>query len=61
MSETVQILENIKSRYTWNTSADAALFEAMRAVRIVENIRKVIESNDNEFIAEYVKGMVSED
>lgn len=61
MSETVQILENIKSRYTWNTSADAALFEAMRAVRIIENIRKVIESNDNEFIAEYVKGMVSED
>lgn len=60
MSETIQILENIKSRYTWNTAADNALFEAMRAVRIIENIRKVIESHDDEFIAEYVKGMVAE-
>lgn len=60
MSETVQILENIKSRYTWNTSADAALCEAMRAVRIVENIRKIVDSNSDEFIAEYVKGMVAE-
>lgn len=58
---TVQTLEEIKDKYTWNTAADNALFEAMRAVRIIENIRKVIESNDNEFIAEYVKGMVSED
>ena len=61
MSETVQTLENIKSKYTWNTAADAALFEAMRAVRIVENIRKIVDSNSDEFIAEYVKGMVAED
>lgn len=59
--DTIQTLEEIKNSYTWCTAADNALFEAMRAVRIVENIRKVIESNDNEFIAEYVKGMVSED
>ena len=57
---TVQTLEEIKDKYTWNTSADAALFEAMRAVRIIENIRKIIESHDDEFIAEYVKGMVAE-
>lgn len=61
MNETIQILENIKSKYTWNTSADAALFDAMRAVRIVENIRKIVDSHDDEFIAEYVKGMVAED
>lgn len=60
MSETVKTLEDIKNRYTWNTAADAALFEAMRAVRIVENIRKVVDSNSDEFIAEYVKGMVAE-
>ena len=59
--DTIQALEEIKNRYTWNTAADAALFEAMRAVRIVENIRKVIDSHNDEFIAEYVKGMVSED
>ena len=58
---TVQTLEEIKNRYTWNTAADAALFEAMRAVRIIENIRKIVDSNSDEFIAEYVKGMVSED
>ena len=58
---TVQTLEEIKDKYTWNTAADNALFEAMRAVRIIENIRKVIDSHDDEFIAEYVKGMVSED
>ncbi len=61
MSETIQTLENIKNRYTWNTEADAALFEAMRAVRIIENIRKIVDSNSDEFIAEYVKGMVAED
>ena len=60
MSETVKTLEDIKNRYTWNTAADAALFEAMRAVRIVENIRKVVDSHSDEFIAEYVKGMVAE-
>lgn len=58
---TVQTLEEIKNKYTWNTAADNALFEAMRAVRIIENIRKIIDSYDDEFIAEYVKGMVSED
>ena len=58
--DTVQTLEEIKDKYTWNTAADNALFEAMRAVRIVENIRKVIDSHDDEFIAEYVKGMVAE-
>ena len=58
--DTIQALEEIKNRYTWNTAADNALFEAMRAVRIIENIRKVASSHDNEFIAEYVKGMVSE-
>ena len=58
---TIQTLEEIKDKYTWNTAADNALFEAMRAVRIIENIRKVANSHDNEFIAEYVKGMVSED
>lgn len=58
--DTIQALEEIKNRYTWNTAADAALFEAMRAVRIVENIRKIIDSHDDEFIAEYVKGMVAE-
>ena len=58
--DTIQALEEIKNKYTWNTSADAALFKAMRAVRIVENIRKVIDSHDDEFIAEYVKGMVAE-
>ena len=57
---TVQTLEEIKNSYTWCTAADNALFEAMRAVRIIENIRKVIESHDDEFIAEYVKGMVAE-
>lgn len=61
MSETVKTLEDIKNRYTWNTAADAALFEAMRAVRIVENIRKIVDSNSDEFIAEYVKGMVKEE
>ena len=59
--DTIQALEEIKNRYTWNTAADAALFEAMRAVRIVENIRKIVDSHSDEFIAEYVKGMVSED
>ena len=59
--DTIQALEEIKNRYTWNTAADAALFEAMRAVRIIENIRKVVDSHNDEFIAEYVKGMVSED
>ena len=59
--DTIQALEEIKNRYTWNTAADAALFEAMRAVRIVENIRKIVDSNSDEFIAEYVKGMVAED
>lgn len=58
---TVQTLEEIKDKYTWNTAADNALFEAMRAVRIIENIRKIVDSNNDEFIAEYVKGMVSED
>lgn len=58
--DTIQALEEIKNRYTWNTAADNALFEAMRAVRIVENIRKVIDSNSDEFITEYVKGMVAE-
>lgn len=58
---TVQTLEEIKNSYTWCTAADAALFEAMRAVRIIENIRKIIDSHSDEFIAEYVKGMVSED
>ena len=57
---TVQTLEEIKDKYTWNTAADAALFEAMRAVRIIENIRKIVDSNSDEFIAEYVKGMVAE-
>ena len=59
--DTIQVLEEIKNRDTWNTAADAALFEAMRAVRIVENIRKIVDSHDDEFIAEYVKGMVTED
>lgn len=58
--DTVKTLEEIKNRYTWNTAAEIALFEAMRAVIIVENISKIIESHDNEFIAEYVKGMVAE-
>ena len=58
--DTVKTLEEIKNRYTWNTAAEIALFEAMRAVKIVENIGKIIESHDNEFIAEYVKGLVSE-
>lgn len=58
--DTVQTLEEIKNKYTWNTSADAALFEAMRSVRIIENIRKIVDSNSDEFIAEYVKGMVVE-
>ena len=58
--DTVQTLEEIKDKYTWNTAADNALFEAMRAVRIIENIRKVVDSNSDEFIAEYVKGMVAE-
>ena len=58
--DTVKTLEEIKNRYTWNTTAEIALFEAMRAVIIVENIRKIVESHDNEFIAEYVKGMVAE-
>lgn len=58
--DTIQALEEIKNRYTWNTAADNALFEAMRAVRIIDNIRKVIDSHDDEFIAEYVKGMVAE-
>ena len=58
--DTIQALEEIKNRYTWNTAADNALFEAMRAVRIIENIRKIIDSHDDEFIAEYVKGMVAE-
>ena len=57
---TVQTLEEIKDKYTWNTAADNALFEAMRAVRIIENIRKVVDSHNDEFIAEYVKGMVAE-
>lgn len=60
MSKTIQALEEIKDKYTWNTAADAALFEAMRAVRIIENIRKIVDSNSAEFIAEYVKGMVAE-
>jgi hypothetical protein len=59
--DTVKTLEEIKNRYTWNTAAEIALLEAMRAVIIVENISKIIESHDNEFIAEYVKGLVSED
>lgn len=58
--DTVKTLEEIKNRYTWNTAATIALFEAMRAVIIVENISKIVESHDNEFIAEYVKGMVAE-
>lgn len=57
---TVQTLEEIKDKYIWNTAADNALFEAMRAVRIIENIRKIVDSNSDEFIAEYVKGMVAE-
>ena len=61
MSETVQTLEEIKAAYTWSTAADNALLEAMRAVRIVENIRKIVDSHSDEFIAEYVKGMVAED
>lgn len=60
MKETIHTLEEIKNRYTWNTVADAALFEAMRSVRIVENIRKIVDSHNDEFIAEYVKGMVAE-
>lgn len=56
--DTVKTLEEIKNRYTWNTAAEIALFEAMRAVIIVENISKIVESHDNEFIAEYVKGLV---
>ena len=59
--DTVNTLEEIKNRYTWNTAAEIALFEAMRAVIIVDNIRKIIGSHDNEFIAEYVKGIVVED
>ena len=59
--DTVKTLEEIKNKYTWNTAAEIALFEAMRAVIIVENISKIVESHDNEFIAEYVKGMVAED
>lgn len=59
--DTVKTLEEIKNRYTWNTAAEIALFEAMRAVIIVENISKIVKSHDNEFIAEYVKGLVSED
>lgn len=58
--DTVKTLEKIKNRYTWNTAENIALFEAMRAVIIVENISKIVESHDNEFIAEYVKGMVAE-
>lgn len=58
--DTAKTLEEIKNRYTWNTAAENALFEAMRAVIIVDNIRKIIKSHDNEFIAEYVKGLVSE-
>lgn len=61
MDATIHTLEEIKDKYTWNTAADAALFEAMRAVRIVENIRKIVDSNSDEFIAEYVKGMVAEE
>ena len=57
---TVKTLEEIKNRYTWNTAAEIALFEAMRAVIIVENISKIVKSHDNEFIVEYVKGMVAE-
>ena len=34
--DTVKTLEEIKNRYTWNTAAEIALFEAMRAVIIVE-------------------------
>ena len=59
--DTLKTLEEIKNRYTWNTTAEIALFEAMRAVIIVENISKIVKSHDNEFIAEYVKGLVSED
>lgn len=58
--DTVKTLEEIKNRYTWNTAAEIALFEALRAVIIVENISKIIESHDNEFIAEYVNGIVAE-
>lgn len=59
--DTAKTLEEIKNRYTWNTIANLGLFEAMRAVIIVENIRKIVKSHDNEFIAEYVKGLVLED
>jgi len=58
--DTVKTLEEIKNKYTWNTVEEIALFEAMRAVIIVENISKIVKSHDNEFIAEYVKGLVSE-